>query len=86
MDSYSLLHFAHMLCAVYWVGTSMGVLGITLALKNGKYDYEKRRMLIRLSLDVDIPPRIAMVIITPLGLHLAGMSGLMSITGKGTSR
>lgn len=80
MDGLSLLRFAHVLCAIYWMGTSLGVLGITLAMRNSNFDYEQRRMLTRLSLDIDVPPRIAMVIITPLGLHLASMLGLLAIS------
>ena len=79
MDLYQFLHFAHVLCVIYWVGTSIGVVGLTIAQKNSDYSYDQRRMLIRLSIDIDIAPRIAMVIITPIGLHLASMSGLLEI-------
>ncbi|MDP6616239.1 MAG: hypothetical protein QF790_03620 [Gammaproteobacteria bacterium] len=80
MDGYSLLRFAHVLCAIYWVGGSLGVVILTVALRNRNYSPEFRHMLVRLSLDVDIPPRIAMVVITPFGLHLAGMTGLLAIS------
>ena len=80
MDLYSILKFVHLVCAVYWVGGSVCVLISALALKNSKYDYEQRRMLTRLSLDIDVPPRIAMVIITPIGLHLANMTGLVVVS------
>ena len=69
-----------MICVIYWMGASLGVLTLALALKNNTYTYEQRKMLIRLSLDIDIPPRVAMVIIAPIGLHLASMSGLLSIS------
>jgi hypothetical protein len=80
MDFYSVLLFAHVICVIYWMGASLGVLTLALALKKSTYTYEQRQMLIRLSLDIDIPPRIAMVIIAPIGLHLASTSGLLSIS------
>ena len=40
MDLYGILHFAHVLCVVYWVGASVGVLGLALALKNPAYSYD----------------------------------------------
>ncbi len=80
MDIYSVLLFAHVICVIYWMGASLGVLTLAFALKNRNYTYEQRRMLIRLSLDIDVPPRIAMVIIAPIGLHMASMSGLVSVS------
>ena len=80
MDGYSLLRFANVLCAIYWMGGSLGVVILTAALRNRNYTVDQRHMMVRLSLDVDIPPRIAMVVITPVGLHLASMTGLLAIS------
>jgi hypothetical protein len=79
MDSYTLLLYLHVLLFVYWLGADLGVLALALALKNSAYSYEQRSLLMRMSLTIDMVPRVAFATIAPVGLGLAGQLGLVSI-------
>jgi hypothetical protein len=79
MDSYSLLLYTHLLLFVYWLGADVGVFGLALGLKNRAYSCEQRMLMMRLSLTFDMVPRMAMIAVSPVGLHLASRSGLVSV-------
>jgi hypothetical protein len=81
MDSDSLLLYAHLLLFVYWLGADVGVFGLALAIKNRTYSYEQRTLMMRLSLTIDMVPRMAMIAISPVGLHLASRSGFVDVPG-----
>jgi hypothetical protein len=79
MDSYSLLLYTHLLLFVYWLGADVGVFGLALGLKNRAYSCEQRMLMMRLSLTFDMVPRMAMIAVSPVGLHLASRSGLVAV-------
>lgn len=79
MDSYSLLLYLHLLSFVYWLGADVGVFGLALCLKNSRYSCEQRMLMMRLSLTFDMVPRMAMIVVSPVGLHLAARSGLVIV-------
>jgi hypothetical protein len=81
MDGYAVLLYLHLLLFVYWLGADVGVFGLALALKNRNYSYEQRVLMMRLSLTIDMVPRMAMITIAPVGLHLASASGLVVVPG-----
>jgi len=68
-----------LLLFVYWLGTDVGVFALALALKNRSYSYEQRTLLMRLSLTIDMVPRMAMITVAPVGLQLASRSGLIVV-------
>ncbi len=79
MDSYSLLLYTHLLLFVYWLGADVGVFGLALGLKNSTYSCEQRMLMMRQSLTFDMVPRMAMIVVSPVGLHLAARSGLVAV-------
>lgn len=79
MDVYSLLLYVHLLLFVYWLGADVGVFGLALGLKNSSYSCEQRLLMMRLSLTFDMVPRMAMIAVSPVGLHLANRSGLVDV-------
>lgn len=79
MDSYSLLLYTHLLLFVYWLGADVGVFGLALGLKNSAYSCEQRMVMMRQSLTFDMVPRMAMIVVSPVGLHLAARSGLVAV-------
>ena len=79
MDSYSLLLYTHLLLFVYWLGADVGVFGLALGLRNSAYSCEQRMLMMRLSLTFDMVPRMAMITVSPVGLHLANRSGLVAV-------
>jgi hypothetical protein len=82
MDGYTLLLYIHLLLFVYWLGSDVGVFALALALKNRNYSCEQRTAMMRMSLTIDMVPRMAMIAIAPVGLHLARQSGLVEIPGS----
>jgi hypothetical protein len=76
---YSVLLYIHLLLFVYWLGADLGVFALALALKNRKYNHAQRVLLMRMSLAIDMGPRMAMIAIAPVGLHLATLSGLVTL-------
>ncbi len=81
MDGYTILLFIHLLLFVYWLGADVGVFALALALKNRDYSYEQRTVMMRMSLTIDMVPRMAMITVAPVGLQLARLSGLVEIPG-----
>jgi len=81
MEAYPVLLFLHLLLFVYWLGADVGVFALALALKNRTYSCEQRILMMRLSLTIDMVPRMAMITIAPVGLHLAARSGLVALSG-----
>jgi hypothetical protein len=81
MDAYALLLYSHLLLFVYWLGADVGVFGLALGLKNKNYSFEQRKLMMRLSLTIDMVPRMAMIAISPVGLHLASRSGYVDVPG-----
>jgi len=81
MDGYALLLYMHLLLFVYWLGADVGVFALALALKRRTYSCEQRVLLMRMSLTIDMVPRMAMIAVSPIGLHLADQAGLIEIPG-----
>ncbi len=79
MDSYSILLYVHLLLFVYWLGADVGVFGLALGLKNAAYSCEQRMLMMRLSLTFDMVPRMAMIAVSPVGLHLASRRGQVNV-------
>jgi len=79
MSSYELLLYVHLLLFVYWLGADVGVFGLALAMKNSSYSVDQRTLLMRMSLTIDMVPRMAMIAVSPVGLHLASRSGLVTV-------
>jgi len=79
MTSYDLLLYLHLLLFVYWLGADVGVFGLALAMKNPSYSVAQRALLMRLSLTIDMVPRMAMIAVSPVGLHLAARHGLVAV-------
>ncbi len=78
MDLHAVLLFLHLLLFVFWLGTDVGVFTLALALKNPRYSVAQRLLLMRISLAIDLLPRVAFALIAVIGLHLATSLGLVS--------
>jgi len=81
MDNYTIVLFVHVLLFVYWLGGDLGVFTLAWSLKNQRYSVEQRIVLMRLSLTIDMIPRVCMATIAPVGLYLAKQSGLVDYPG-----
>jgi hypothetical protein len=81
VTEYSVLLYVHLLLFVYWLGADLGVFALALSLKNPRYSHAQRVLLMKMSLTIDMGPRMAMIAIAPIGLHLAVQSGLAAVPG-----
>jgi hypothetical protein len=81
LDGYTILVFIHLLLFVYWLGADVGVFALALALKNPNYSHEQRILMMRMSLTIDMVPRMAMITVAPVGLQLARLGGFIDMPG-----
>ena len=77
--SLNLWKFAHILLFVYWLGADLGVFLLARAAKRADLSFEQRALLLKMALLIDVTPRIAFVLMFPVGLHLAIGLGLIAV-------
>lgn len=80
MDIYTLLVFLHVVLFAYWLGADLGVhLAARFAIRSD-LPFEERMRFLVLILIIDLGPETAITLMVPLGLTLAVMSGLASVS------
>ena len=77
--SYDLWKFAHILLFVYWLGADLGVFLLARAAKRTDLNFDQRALLLKMAMLIDLTPRIAFVLMFPVGLHLSMALGLVSV-------
>lgn len=77
MTAHSLWLYAHILLFVYWLGADLGVLILARAVKRADLSFDQRALLLRMALLIDVTPRIAFVLMFPVGFQLASGLGLV---------
>lgn len=78
MTAHSLWLYAHILLFVYWLGADLGVLILARAVRRADLSFEQRALLLRMALLIDVTPRIAFVLMFPVGFRLAADLGLVA--------
>jgi hypothetical protein len=81
LDGYSLLVLAHVLLFVYWLGTDLGVFYVSFRVLNRELSVETRAQMAQVLLNLDLAPRICLVLIFPVGLTLAAQMGVVPLGG-----
>ena len=81
--TYDLLVLAHVVLFAYWLGGDLGVFYASRFVSNPDLGREARETAAAIMLAVDLSPRICMVLILPVGLHLAAMRGQLPISEPG---
>ena len=71
---YAIWKYVHVLLLVFWIGTDLGVALLTRKFTDAKLSLETRLTLLQMALIIDTLPRIAFLVMLPVGLHL--MAGL----------
>jgi len=71
---YDLLVLAHVVLFAYWLGGDLGVFYASRFVSNPDLGREPRKTAAAIMLAVDLSPRICMVLILPVGLHLAAIA------------
>jgi hypothetical protein len=76
MDLYAILVWVHILLFVFWLGADLGVYIAAIWAKNPALSFAERAILLRIAAAVDLAPRLAFVLMMPVGLTLARRMGL----------
>ncbi|WP_394972662.1 hypothetical protein [uncultured Croceitalea sp.] len=83
MNWFLFLKLFHILLFVFWLGTDMGTFYSSKFVINPKLSAPQRATALQILLGCDLGPRIAMPLITPTGIHMAFMIGLVKISDLG---
>jgi hypothetical protein len=81
MYTHDLWVFVHILLFVYWLGADLGVLLLARRVKDGTLSFETRATLLQMATLIDLTPRLAFVLMLPVGLEMAWGLGLLPEPG-----
>ena len=81
MTLYNTLVLVHILLFVYWLGTDLGVFYTSFFVLNRDLSTETRLQMAKVLLNLDLGPRICLVLMLPVGFTLAGEMGISPVTG-----
>jgi hypothetical protein len=76
MDRHALLVWVHILLFVFWLGADLGVYIAAIWVKKPGRSLAERVILLQLATAIDLAPRVAFVLMMPVGLTLASQMGL----------
>lgn len=77
MTAHALWQYAHLLLFVYWLGADLGVFLLAREVKRADLSFDQRALLLRMAMLIDLTPRVAFVLMFPVGFHLASGLGLV---------
>jgi hypothetical protein len=78
---HDVLVFVHVLLFVYWLGPDWGVWVTSHYLARPGLPLDERRRFMAAMLKIDLVPRSCLILLLPVGLHLAANLGLSPVTG-----
>jgi hypothetical protein len=81
MTAYFAWKYLHILLFVYWLGADLGVFLLARAVKQPQLGFEQRALLLRMAMLIDHTPRIAFVLMFPVGFELAAALGVLQPSG-----
>jgi len=73
--SYGIWKFIHILLFVYWLGADLGVFILARTARRSDLSSDQRSVLLQVALTIDLTPRVAFILMFPVGLHLASAAG-----------
>ncbi len=82
MNEYLLLKFLHIVCFVYWLGGDLGTFYASRFVVRSNLSLESRTTALTIMMGCDQGPRFAMPLILPLGLSMAQITGLFTISSQ----
>jgi hypothetical protein len=77
MTAYFAWKYLHILLFVYWLGADLGVFLLARAVKQPQLGLEQRGLLLRMAMLIDLTPRLAFVLMFPVGFELAAAMGVL---------
>ena len=79
VDAYTLLVFLHVLLFAYWLGPDWGVFVSARRAANEALSREQRLQYLATSVEIDVVPRTAIVLIIAVGFTLSYLSGFANV-------
>ena len=76
MTAYQLLIWVHLILFVYWLGADLGVFIAAVWARNATLSSAERAILLKLATVIDLTPRLAFVLMMPIGMTLGRHWGL----------
>lgn len=81
MTTYLFLKWAHIVAMAYWLGGEWGVFNASRPITNKKLSLEERRRHLETASRIDILPRIGIILLLPLGLHMGALLNVQPLQG-----
>ncbi len=73
MGAYELLNWLHIVLFAYWLGADFGVFFAARLMARPGLSYDDRMRIRELLQFVDLAPRVALILILPVGLHMTAL-------------
>ena len=80
LDAYTLLVFLHVVLFAYWLGPDWGVFVSARRVANSELTREERLRFLTASVEIDVLPRSAIVLIIAVGFSLSYLGGFAKIS------
>ncbi len=77
MQTHELWIFVHIVLFVFWLGADLGVFVLARRAKDPALDFAQRSLLLEMAMKIDFTPRVAFVLMLPVGVQLAWNLGLL---------
>lgn len=77
MQNHEFWVFVHIVLFVYWLGADVGVFVLARRAKDPTLAFSQRSLLLEMAMKIDFTPRIAFVLMLPVGVQLAWNLGLL---------
>lgn len=78
-SSYAWWQYAHVVLFVYWLGADLGVFLASRYVARAELPLDERLRFLRLTLQIDLGPRTALILMIPVGVMLASGLGVVSL-------
>jgi hypothetical protein len=85
MSAYPMWKYLHVLMLVFWLGTDMGVMLCARKAVDSRLSLETRFALLKMSLLIELLPRVMWALALPLGVMLSRQLGLLQISDGGVA-
>jgi len=80
ISGYSLWQYVHIVLFVYWLGADLGVFLASRYVTRSDLPTAERLRFLRLTLQIDLGPRTALILMIPVGVMLASGLGIVALS------
>lgn len=78
---HDILRWMHVIFAAYWLGGEWGVFNASTNVANAKLTFDERMRHMDVAFKIDILPRSSIILLLPVGFHMAANLGVSPLTG-----